>query len=205
MAPILFLFLMQAIAEMLLKLWSNDRGRLVDLTPFRHHTTTTQYRGPSFLTNYSLLQQKGTTFFDLLYSLFVDDGAFICDSTEDLRQCTQEIHSTFKRFVGLLMHSGTLNLETNRYSASKTEAMYFPASLPSGTSDVFTPPPIIYGGDQHQYRITLNDKLHNHGADSKSRLYSQAAPQDINDICQGECYVVGRGYATRHILSTQGC
>eukprot|EP00978_Attheya_sp_CCMP212_P016715 scaffold44003_cov57-Attheya_sp.AAC.1 len=58
--------------------------------------------------------------FDLFYFLYVDDGAMLFDTREDLAKGTQLLFSHFARF-GLEMHIGIGDKK------SKTECVHFPA------------------------------------------------------------------------------
>eukprot|EP00978_Attheya_sp_CCMP212_P004158 scaffold9027_cov61-Attheya_sp.AAC.6 len=112
MAPVLFIYLMNAFAETLSEKWNfnkleykwfpqskngNKRGRLTGQNP----------------------RAEGKMF-DLFYFLYVDDGAMLFDSRNDLIAGTNLIMEHFARF-GLEMHVG------RGTKASKTECLYFPA------------------------------------------------------------------------------
>jgi len=117
MAPVLFLFLMQAMVE-------SYRRTHQDAPKYHCHPPHTT-RG-RLLNQPKPAQTKGLVFeFDL--SLFVDDGAFLCTSREELERITSDLLSHL-RWFGLLMHVGTLNPDGSRCTNLKTEAMYFPAS-----------------------------------------------------------------------------
>ena len=60
--------------------------------------------------------------FKLFYLLFIDDGAFMFNSKEQLIKGADLIYEHFRKF-GLKMHVGENNI------ASKTEVMHFPADL----------------------------------------------------------------------------
>jgi hypothetical protein len=111
MAPVLFLFLMQAMAEALEKEWGD-----IDMPQFRHFEKRNSGR---------LLGQdwkaKGKLF-ELCYLLHVDDGAFIFTNRRDMIKASRIIHQTMARF-GLIMHVGRDG------KPSKTEAMCHPPSL----------------------------------------------------------------------------
>jgi hypothetical protein len=112
MAPVLFIYLMNAFAETLSDKWhfnklnynwfpesgnGNKRGRLTGQSP----------------------KAMGSKF-DLFYFLYVDDGAMLFDNRKDLEEGTKLIMDHFARF-GLEMHVGRGD------KASKTECVYFPA------------------------------------------------------------------------------
>eukprot|EP00978_Attheya_sp_CCMP212_P027760 scaffold93832_cov47-Attheya_sp.AAC.1 len=112
MAPVLFIYIMNAFAETLSEKWTfkkleykwfptskngNKRGRLTGQSPKAIRTK-----------------------FDLFYFLYVDDGAMLFNNREDLAAGITLLFSHFARF-GLEMHIGRND------KASKTECMYFPA------------------------------------------------------------------------------
>jgi hypothetical protein len=112
MAPVLFIYLMNAVAETLSNKWDfnkleynwfpesangNKRGKLTGQSP----------------------KAMGSKF-DLFYFLYVDDGAMLFENREDLKKGTNLIMSHFARF-GLEMHIG------RNEKQSKTECVYFPA------------------------------------------------------------------------------
>eukprot|EP00978_Attheya_sp_CCMP212_P012017 scaffold29800_cov23-Attheya_sp.AAC.1 len=113
MAPVIFIYLMNAFAETLCKKWNfvemeykwfpqskngNKRGRLTSQSP----------------------KSKGSEI-DLFYFLYVDDGAMLFDTREDLAEGTQLLFIHFARF-GLKMHIGVGDKK------SKTECVHFPAA-----------------------------------------------------------------------------
>jgi hypothetical protein len=116
MAPVLFVFLMQAFAETLEKKWKTEWN--IKVPEYKFFKTTNTERGRLLSQN---CKAKGTAF-DLFYLLYVDDGAFLFESKEDMARGANEIYDHFERF-GLKMHVG------RNGKKSKTEAMYFPPSL----------------------------------------------------------------------------
>ena len=60
--------------------------------------------------------------FNLFYLLYVDDGAFLFTTKDDMKKGADLIHDLFAS-LGLKMHIG------QNGGSSKTEAMYFPPSL----------------------------------------------------------------------------
>jgi exonuclease III len=112
MAPVLFLFLMQAMAEALEKEWTASE---IDIPQFRHFEKVNGGRllGQDWKAKGKLLE--------LYYLLYVDDGAFIFTSRRDMIKASRIIHQTMARF-GLIMHIGRDG------KPSKTEAMYHPPS-----------------------------------------------------------------------------
>ena len=113
MAPVLFLFLMQALSETLEKEWKKNN---ITIPEFKHFPKSGKGR---------LLGQdwkaKGKTF-ELFYLLYVDDGAFNFTDQNDMIKASKIIRDTMKRF-GLIMHIGVDG------GKSKTEAMYYPPTL----------------------------------------------------------------------------
>jgi hypothetical protein len=113
MAPVLFLFLMQAMAEALEGDWKEND---IDMPQFRHFKKTNGGR---------LLGQdwkaKGKLF-ELHCLLYVDDGSFAFTNRNDCVKASRMIHRTMARF-GLIMHIG------RNGKPSKTEAMCHPPSL----------------------------------------------------------------------------
>jgi hypothetical protein len=112
MAAVLFIIVMQAMAETLMPLWMEAE---IAMPEFRFHKETKSWygkiKGQSTTT-------KGTTF-KLFLSLYVDDGSFIFKSKEDMRKRASILYHHMKRF-GLLVHIG------KDESKSKTEALYIP-------------------------------------------------------------------------------
>jgi hypothetical protein len=166
MAPVLFLFLMQAMAETLQKEWKNSNKIIPS---FMYHKSTNN--------GYTRCQPKPETtkgeIFQLLYTLFVDDTAFIFETRDDLTRGADLLHKHFRRF-GLLMHVG-ITTEDGKQIKSKTEAMYFPsgAASPKETpSKPETPPPVTFG-----------ERLHVHYTDVFKYLGSRLTP-DLTDTAE---------------------
>ena len=122
MAPVLFLFLMNAFAESLETIWESkglERVTVVrasdedfenGIGSIRRHTKK-QYQSPKL--------EKLTVF----QCLYVDDGAFPFISRDQLALGCEVIYDHFARF-GLEMHIGrTVNGKT---TDSKTECVFFP-------------------------------------------------------------------------------
>jgi exonuclease III len=116
MAPVLFIFLMQAFAEVLEKKWSSNWD--IEALKFNY-----MLKGDS---NFGRLngqnpKAKGVSF-SLFYLLYIDDGVFMFNSREDLIKGTNMLYDLFKMF-GLSMHIG------ENGKKSKTEAMYISPSF----------------------------------------------------------------------------
>jgi exonuclease III len=122
MAPVLFLFVMQAFSDTLKERFSN--AGIDDGIDFKFFKTTKTHRGRLLNQN---KQAKGTDF-NLRDLLYVDDGAFFFTTKEALQGGSEIIKEHFETF-GLKMHFGQNGGE------SKTEAMFFPASLKDNTSE----------------------------------------------------------------------
>ncbi len=118
MAPILFLVLMQAATETLLKKWTQH-----GLTPlnFQYPEQTDHSEHGPFLAGQPINQPQSLSILQIFCILFVDDGAFIFETRNQLIKGAQLIYDTFKQF-GLNMHIGKDG------KPSKTEAMFFPAT-----------------------------------------------------------------------------
>ena len=69
-------------------------------------------------------RKRGATSFDLWASLYADDCAILFETRADLITGTSYLFNHLRKF-GLQMHVGTGD------TASKTEAMFFPAPRPS--------------------------------------------------------------------------
>ena len=88
---------------------------------------------------------QGTTF-DVPFTLFVDDGAFLFDNRQDISDGIPFIVDHFRRF-GLLVHIGTTDAN-GKMIKSKTEAMYFPAHTPDDL-ETLVPATIHFGSGNH--------------------------------------------------------
>jgi hypothetical protein len=116
MAPVLFVFLMQAFAETLEQKWKGERG--INELQYRYLKQVKAIRG-------RLRAQATTTtgtVFELIYLLYVDDDVFMFETEEEMVRGADLIAEHFKVF-GLKMHYGKDG------GKSKTEAMYFPPNL----------------------------------------------------------------------------
>ena len=116
MAPILFLFIMQAFSEILERKWTSEW----DMEPpdFRFLPTKNVERGRLLGQN---AKTSGTPF-DFFYQLYVDDGVFLFTNKDDMTRGAGLIYDLFAE-LGLKMHIG------RNGSQSKTEAVFFPTSL----------------------------------------------------------------------------
>jgi hypothetical protein len=114
MAAVLFILVMQAMAETLTPLWTQAK---IKMPQYRFHKETKSYRGRM---NGQGLTAKGTSF-ELLLSLYVDDGSFLFKTKQDMAKGTTILFHHIQRFR-LLMHIG------RNGSKSKTEALFIPPS-----------------------------------------------------------------------------
>jgi hypothetical protein len=116
MAPMLFVFLMQAFGETLEQKWKGEWG--INSLQYRYLKQAKTIRG-------WLRAQASTTagtVFKLMYLLYVNDGAFMFETEEEMVRGAKLIAEHFKVF-GLKMHYG------KDCGKSKTKAMYFPPNL----------------------------------------------------------------------------
>jgi hypothetical protein len=107
MAPVLFLFVMQAFTDMIEKNWSQ-----LNLKPLQFNFFS-QIKG-------RLLAQPTRSrgdLLDLIHLLYVDDGRFLFETRDVLEKGSQLIYNTFN-MLGLSMHVGSNN------EKSKSEAMH---------------------------------------------------------------------------------
>jgi len=140
MAPLLFLFLMQAFHEALHKEYQR-KGRIMPYVLIPESST-------GQLINIKNPEKTRGEKCEIGNTLFVDDGAFIFDSREEVKEFLPLIKTTFAKF-GLLMHVGLMNGE-GILLPSKTEIMFFPAQPSKLKMSEFTPEP-IYFGERNQF------------------------------------------------------
>jgi len=76
-------------------------------------------------------------------TLFVDDGAFIFGSRDEMRNFLPVIKETFAK-LGLLMHVGTVD-DNGKHTKSKTEAVHCPARPTALTMEQLVPETIYFG------------------------------------------------------------
>jgi len=140
MVPILLLYIMQAAIETLKsKLTCNNLD-------FRYFPT--QKNAAKQL--YSRLgpqpnpksSKKSECAFQIDNLLYVDDGSFLLETLDELKETTQIIHDHFYKF-GLQMHIGKRNLKL------KTEAMFFPSSLSAVTNNIEIPQTFTLNNDEN--------------------------------------------------------
>ena len=147
MAPTLFLFLMQAMAESLEKKRQRENYQL-KILEYRYHRAASNTGGRMRLQP-NPQKTKGTVF-KLLQALFVDDQFLLADSREELTEAAAELRLHMKRF-GLLMHVGEKQADGS-WTESKTEAMFFPAL--NSTEPQTIPAPAVFPDGQHRVEYT---------------------------------------------------
>ena len=121
LAPVLFLFVMQAAMETLDNVW-RDHNIITPSFSWQPEAEDEPNVGTLVRQN----PKSSGSLFDFWRSLYADDGAFVYTSREDMIRGTSLLHAHFKRF-GMLMHTGTHATATQSGSKSKTEAMFFPS------------------------------------------------------------------------------
>jgi exonuclease III len=142
MAAVLFILVMQAMAETLSPLWEDAK---IATPEFRFHKETRAFYGKMKGQN---VKTKGSIF-ELFLSLYVDDGSFMFESKDDLRKGTTILYHHMKRF-GLLMHIG------RNGGKSKTEALYI---APPGSTATETDRSKVFVDNTDQGYVTFNRKF----------------------------------------------
>lgn len=112
MAPVLFLFLIQAMSETLERRWDIEKPQ------FRFLPTRNKERGRLVGQTW---KTKGSAL-NLFCLLYVDDGSLVFATREDMIRGANFLHAHMARF-GLIMHVG------DEKNESKTKAMFFPKTL----------------------------------------------------------------------------
>ena len=118
MAPVLFLFLMSAFAETLEAEWKRAN---IDVCTVRAFVGSSITSGKGKLRGHLPKEylSRDLTAVEILQCLYVDDGAFIFKSREDMKRGLTLLYHHFGR-LGLEMHIG------RGTAASKTECIFFP-------------------------------------------------------------------------------
>ena len=124
MAPVLFLFLMNAFADSLEKIWEDKGLKKVQVQHVSDDDFEDGKRNIAVKSHVeSQFGSKKLETLTVYQCLYVDDGAFPFESREQLKLGTQVIYDHFTRF-GLDMHIGrTVDGET---TASKMKCVFFP-------------------------------------------------------------------------------
>ena len=142
LAPILFLFVVQAATETLEPIF-REKG----LEPLRFCTAP---EGP--LTGRPVHQDGDE--FELRTVLYADDAGTAFTSREDLEMGTRLLKAHLLRF-GLVMHCGRAREDGSIEAKSKTEAVYFPPPGVLPTDDDISPLRV----DDHRGIVTFTDRF----------------------------------------------
>ncbi|KAL7527574.1 hypothetical protein ACHAXR_002020, partial [Thalassiosira sp. AJA248-18] len=118
MAPVLFLFLMTAFAEVLEIVWKENNVEVVTVDSVSQADFDS---GIGAIKSHTPSQYKckNLTAFEIFQCLYVDDGAFPFVSRANMTKGLELVYHTFGRF-GLEMHIGREGV------SSKTECVFFP-------------------------------------------------------------------------------
>ena len=100
-APVLFLFLMMAFAEVIEQEWDKHGIKKIE---FKRHSNSPHSAGR--ITSQPAKKFSQGTLFNIFCMLYVDDDAFAFISRHDLEIGAELVYDTFARF-GLQMHIGT--------------------------------------------------------------------------------------------------
>jgi len=126
MAPVLFLFLLQAFTESSKEAWGSKVEPIPTLVCPKHDEIL--HRGE--LINSKHLRTTKQHIVIIGFTIFVDDTAFVFSSRTAMVRALPFLQRQFARF-GLLMHVGTINphakTENKRLIPSKTECLWIPA------------------------------------------------------------------------------
>jgi exonuclease III len=143
MAPILFLYVIQAMSETLAPILEKNNVLPIDLLHYPLARKDKTQRG--MLAGQKSGPRATQETLNIIAILFADDGAFLFSSRLDMVIGANLLFKHLKRF-GLQMHIGTDG------KPSKTEAMFFPASKPSkneletiGQTSNTLPFPVFHG------------------------------------------------------------
>ena len=122
LGPILFIYLIQAVATTLDKEMRKANIKQADFRSYKRRKDGKFQHNPS-LSKATDVKNKGTEFnFDK--SFYVDKAAFIFLSRDDIERGGKLIQSHFRKF-GLTVHAGD---KTKKDDKSKTEAMFIPGA-----------------------------------------------------------------------------
>jgi hypothetical protein len=142
-APSLFLFLMQGMAEYL-----ENKHKTEGTSPSFIFKRPRNTNNGKMKCQPNPAKTKGIEF-ALSHTLFVDDTAIVADSCDELGKRGEEIYHLFRKF-GLLMHVGEFDTENNTWKSSKSEAMYFPKkNVPYSR-----PEPQVFEDQKHRIEYT---------------------------------------------------
>jgi hypothetical protein len=118
MAPVLFLFMMNAFAESLKTKWKQKELPAIKVMM---HNSNNIVEGQICSHTPAMYESKSLTLFEIYQCLYVDDGAFPFATRPDMITGMNFIYHHFVQF-GLEMHIGRHGKE------SKTKCMLFPPS-----------------------------------------------------------------------------
>ena len=125
MAPVLFLFLMTAVAKTLEIVW---REQAIPILRVMTTSNDNMIKGKICSHTPAMFTSKTLTAYKILQCLYIDDSAFPFGSREDLKCGMELIFHHFGRF-GLEMHI------RQGASPSKTKCVFFPPPvLPARTT-----------------------------------------------------------------------
>ena len=164
MAPLLFLFLMQAMFQTLQKKIDSHQSLSAHKINFKHFPDTKTGKPRGRIYNQPNPEKTKGQDYNLTGLLFADDGALLTNSRENLCILTDLVFNLKRRF-GLLMHVG------QGKTKSKTEAMYFPAN-PKDFDPTSKPENITFGSE-NEYHIHFTNKF--------KYLGTQTTPQANDD------------------------
>ena len=140
LAPVLFLYVVQAVIDTWEQRWDEGNLPLRWLPP----TNTGKDRGQLTSINW---RNSGETF-DINETLYADDAAFCFTSKEKLTKGTKLLQEIFDEF-GLTIHIGT-GFGTPEKEDSKTVAMFIPGAG-SSTNIELAESPLIFNTEDKQY------------------------------------------------------
>ena len=140
MAPVLFLFLMTALANTLKIVWKQQEIPIVTVMTAANNNLID---GKIFSHTPAMFASKKLTAYEILQCVYVNDGAFPFGTREDLINGMELIYQHFGRF-GLDMHIG------QGTSESKTECVFFPHPNSANTLTTKTQLPRQLQNNLHQ-------------------------------------------------------
>ena len=123
MAPVLFLFLMAAISQVIDQEFEQNS---IEKIEFLRKSDDKYHEGQIFRHDVrKCVLSENLTQVVIRHLAYVDDEGFPFTSREQLALGTNIINRVFKMF-GVEMHTGKRDSTTGKFSKSKTEAVYFP-------------------------------------------------------------------------------
>ena len=126
MAPVLFLFLMAAISQVIEQEFEQNS---IEKIEFLRKSDDKYHEGQIFRHDVKkCVLSENLTQVVVRHLAYVDDEGFPFTSRQQLALGTNIINRVFKMF-GVEMHTGKRDSTTGKFSKSKTEAVYFPRRL----------------------------------------------------------------------------